>query len=384
MSAANDVTEETLRSLVEMRATGEEVLSLYLDLDPGRFATPRARTAEIDSLLDQAHRAIEAGERPHAERLGLRATLQRARGILGADHSWARGARALAVFVSEPLGLSRTLRLPHPVTTAAVVSDMPFIAPLTEVSSSGRVCVALVDERFARVLRGSVEQLHEVSSFGDPVHGRHEKGGWSQARYQRSQHEDVEHHLAHVGRVLHDLLKVAAYDRLLIACTEPLWPRVLGKLHPDVRALLGEERISLDVGDAAIEDVVHAVEPVLAAEQRAREDAVLAELRESQGRAGDERSAAGLGAVLLALVERRVRTLLYEVGFPAPGVLCARCGWMGPEGESCPVDGGSVERRENILEDAVRSAVSQSAEILPLRERPELGPLGGIAAMLRF
>jgi hypothetical protein len=83
-------------------------------------------------------------------------------------------------------------------------------------------------------------------------------------------------------------------------------------------------------------------------------------------------------------VERRVQTLLYEAGLRGSGVLCPRCGWMDVAGESCPVDGGSVEPRENILEDALRSAVSQSAEILPLRERPELGPLGGIAATLRF
>jgi hypothetical protein len=159
---------------------------------------------------------------------------------------------------------------------------------------------------------------------------------------------------------------------------------VLAKLHPDVRTLVHEGRLSLDVGDAAIEDVVRAVAPVVADEQRAREDSALAELRERRGRDGDERTVLGLGGVLQALVERRVQTLLYEAGLQASGVLCARCGWMDTGGESCPVDGGPVEPRENILEDALRSAVSQSAEILPLRERPELGPLGGIAATLRF
>jgi peptide chain release factor subunit 1 len=384
MSAVNDVTEEILRSLAETRATEETILSLYLDLDPGRFATGPARATEIDSLLDQARRAIEAPERSHDERRALRATLEEAREILGGDRRWARGARGLALFVSKPLELSHTLRLPHPVLSGVVVSDVPFIAPLTEVGPLGRVCVALVDERFARILRGSPEQLREATSFGDPVPGRQDQGGWSQARYQRSRHEDVGHHLRHVGRALHDLLRVTPYERLTIACTEPLWPRVLAKLHPDVRARLHQPRLSLDVGDAAIEDVVRALAPVFAAEQREREDAALAELRERHGRDGDERTVLGLGAVLGALVERRVQTLLYEVGLQASGVLCTRCGWMDTEGESCPVDGEVVERRENILEDAVRAAVGQSAEILPLRERPELGPLGGIAATLRF
>jgi peptide subunit release factor 1 (eRF1) len=123
---------------------------------------------------------------------------------------------------------------------------------------------------------------------------------------------------------------------------------------------------------------------VLAAEQRAREDAVLAELREHASRDGDGRAAVGLEAVLDALVQRRVAALLYDSGLSATGVACPHCGWMGAEGERCPIDGTALERREDILEDAVHSAVRQSAEVLALRDRPELGPLGGIAATLRF
>ena len=231
MSAVNDLNEETLRSLAETRAEEETLLSLYLDLDPHRFATAPARASEIDSLLDGAHREIESGERSHAERQALRAGLQHARDLLE-EQSWAHGARALALFLCEPLGLSRTLRLPHPVNSEFVISDTPFIAPLTESGPVGRVCVALVDERFARVLRGSAERLHEVLSFGDPVHGRQDQGGWSQARYQRSRHEDVKAHLRHVARTLHRLLQVAPYDRLLIACTEQLWPRVAEECTP--------------------------------------------------------------------------------------------------------------------------------------------------------
>src|SRR5271168_3462765 len=48
MNAANDVTEETLETLVQTRAEEDTLLSVYLDLDPHRFATPRARASEID------------------------------------------------------------------------------------------------------------------------------------------------------------------------------------------------------------------------------------------------------------------------------------------------------------------------------------------------
>ena len=383
MGAVNDVTVETLRELAGMRADGETVLSTYLDLDPGQFATPPARASEIDSLLDQAHREIEGRERPHAELKALRGAFERTREMLRPRGSIVRGAHALALFACEPLDLARTLRLPHPVARAAIVSDAPFIAPLVEQGPAGRVCVALIDERFARILRGTAERLREAVSFGDPVHGRHDQGGWSQARYQRSVDESVSAHLRRVGRVLHDLLRVSPYERQLIGCAEPLWPRVLAELHADVRARLTQPRLSIDVSDASIADVERAAARVLAALERAREDALLAELRERHAR-GNGRAAAGLSAVLGALVERRVETLLYDAGVDAEGVVCPRCGWMDLHGERCPVEGQRLLRSRSIIEEAVQAAVRQSAEVLALHERPELGPLGGVAAMLRF
>lgn len=384
MSATNELSEDALKRLAGMNADEETVLSIYVDLDPSRYATAPGRASQIDSLLDGAHREIESGERSHAARQALRTSLQRARELLAPDGDWARDARAYALFLSEPLGLERGLRLPHPLVSAAIVTDAPFIAPLVEEGVAGRVCVALVDERFARVLRGSSERLREVVSFGDDVHGRHDQGGWSQARYQRSRHEEIEAHLRHVARQLHELLAVAPYRRLLIACAQPLWPRVVERLSADVRPLLHDERVQLDVGDAGIEEVLAAVRPLLEADERAHEDAVLAELRERYAREDDARAAAGLEAVLAALVERRVETLLYDAGSSSPGVACPRCGWLGVAVESCPVDGGPLEQRDDIVEDAVRAAVEQSAEILALRDRPELGPLGEIAATLRF
>jgi peptide subunit release factor 1 (eRF1) len=382
MAAANDVGEQTVRELAQLRAEGETVLSIYLDLDPAIFPTPRARNSEIDSLLDGAGREIESGARPHAELMALRAALQRAGGML-AEHSWAQRAHAVALFVCEPLSLARLLRLPHPVSASWVIADVPFIAPLTSAASEGRVCVALVDERFARILRGTPEWLVERVSFGDDVHGRPKQGGWSQARYQRSRHEDVEAHLRHVARMLRDLERVAPYDVLLIACTAELWPRVVDKLQADVRRVLVDERLALDVGDASIEDVERAAAAPLGERRRGRESEVLAQLREHYARE-DGRAAVGLDAALDALVQRRVATLAYDADMHVHGVLCPKCGWLGGSGESCPVDGSPLEQCKDVVEEAVQAAVRQSAEVLAMRDRPELGPLGGIAATLRF
>jgi peptide subunit release factor 1 (eRF1) len=192
----------------------------------------------------------------------------------------------------------------------------------------------------------------------------------------------VEAHLRHVGAELKDLLRDSPYERLLIACTEPLWPRVIAHLSPEVRGRLHDQRLSLDVPDAGIEEIVAAADGVLEQERTGHVEQVLAELREHLAR--NTRAAAGPEAVLLALVERRVQALLYETALELSGVMCPRCGWMGLGAQSCPNDGGEVLERESLIEDAVQSAVNQSAEVIPLRDSPALRSFEGIAATLRF
>ena len=45
-------TKTRLRELATLRPEGHKVLSLYLNLDPSEFPTPKARKTELDSLLD--------------------------------------------------------------------------------------------------------------------------------------------------------------------------------------------------------------------------------------------------------------------------------------------------------------------------------------------
>ena len=385
MALANDLDEGRLRRLAGVRDSERTVLSLYVDLDPERFAIPRTRQSELDSLFDAAHREIEGAERPHDELMALRGALSRAREILQPqDASWAQGARSAALFLSTPLELEELLRLDRPLASRYAISQTPLIAPLAEAPGAPSVVVALVDERIARFMRSSHDGLREALAVEDTVYGRHAQGGWSQARFQRGQETEVHEHLRHVADVLKETLRVAPYDRLLIACPEPLWGDVTGALHPDVRARLAEERLSLDVPDVTPADVEAALAPLLEQERAAHEEQVLGALREHLGRDGDSRAAAGLDAVLAALYERRVGSLLYDEGLQAGGVVCPRCGWMGLEGESCPFDGSPVEARAQIVDEAVRAASEESAEVLALHDRPELGPLGGIAATLRF
>ena len=377
------VERKDIRRLAELRVDDGAVLSVYLNLDPSEFGTAPARATAIRSVIDAASREARelVGDLPHDAGVALHDDVKRVEEFLGsADFT---GARGLAVFASGPAGLFETLKLPRPVEQAAVVDDSPFVEPLVAMVPGGEWCVLLANRRDARLLRGTAEQLVEVARFSDNVHGQHDQGGWSQARYQRSVDNEAVHHLKRAADAAHRSYRRRRFDHLLLGAPDETFAALEKEVHAELQSRL-RGRVEVDVSNSNVDQILEAAAPVIERHDRERQDDFLAQLQEGLGRG--ERAAAGLGDVLAALNEQRVGALLLEEGFAAPGVECPKCGWLGPAegGEECPADGTELLRRDDIGEPAVERAVTQDAEVVVLRDRPDLGPHGGIAAVLRF
>ena len=54
----------------------------------------------------------------------------------------------------------------------------------------------ITNRRAARLFVGPGDALEETDRIVDDVHSKHDKGGWSQANYQRSVDKEVTDHLA--------------------------------------------------------------------------------------------------------------------------------------------------------------------------------------------
>jgi peptide subunit release factor 1 (eRF1) len=376
----NQLDAATLRRLSGLRPDRGKVLSIYLNLDPSEFATPPARETAITSLLDEADRLAREDGRDHEEKAELRRDVERAREFFRSGFS-ARGAGSVAVFACGPAGLFEALKLPRPVASEVKVDDSPWIEPLARFSGPARLCVALVSRRNARILRGSRERLEEVATVEDDVHGRHDQGGWSQRRYERGIEKEVADHLENTAKRLFAGWKRRPFDCLLVGCTEELWPAFERHLHPYVRERFAG-RFDVDVENVTPEAARAAALPLLEDDERRREREALDRLEQGLGATG--RAETGLDAVLAALNERRVEVLLYAEGHTAPGVACPSCGWLGVDAPACPLDGSQLDRRDDVIEDAIEAAVLQAAEPLVVRHHDDLGRHGGVAALLRF
>jgi peptide chain release factor subunit 1 len=372
---------EGLRRLAEIQLDRPLVLSLYLDLDPSEFATPPARATATRSLLDEAERRIRDGLSGR-ERAELERSLERAASFLRGGTA-TEGAHSVAVFASEAAGLFETLALPRSLPSRVAIDRSPLVGPLAGLARRERWCVLLVSRRDGRFFRGSPEGLREVGSISDAVHGQHDQGGWSQARYQRSVEKEKADHLRHVAEVLFEHYKRQPFERLVVGGPHEVVSDFEGKLHSELRERLCG-RIDVDVKTARPDDVLGAAGPMLEELEEAREREALERLGDGLGAAG--RGAAGLDEVLGVLNERRVDTLLLLDRLSAAGTVCLACGWLGPDGlERCPADGSALERRDDVVEPAVELALRQSATVLPVRRREgDLRDRGGIAAVLRF
>jgi peptide chain release factor subunit 1 len=380
----NELNSDLLRRLADLHPEGARVLSLFLNLDPSEFATPPARATEVRSLIDEAERQAREFEARlgHDEKKALRADIERAREHL--SRLSVDGAHGLAVFACESAGLFEAIKLPRPIDTRAVVDDSPFVEPLAELAMRGSWCVLVVNRQVARMLRGSPEHLEELPPVEDEVHGRHDQGGWSQARYQRSVQEEARSHLKRAAEVAFRRWKRSPFDCVLLGGPDETVGEFEGILHPYLRERVAG-RFRIDVENTTPDQIREAAAPVIAAIDERREREALDRLEEGVETGG--RGVAGLEETIAALNERRVEILLLGERFDAVGVLCSQCGWVGTVSTltECPADGGVLEPRENIAENAIELAILQSASVLRVRHHGErLESRGSIGAVLRF
>ncbi len=380
----NELNPDRLRELAVLRPEGARVLSIFLNLDPAEFAAPPARAMEIGSVIDEARRsARDGGEFAHNAKMALAADIERAGEFLR-DFS-RKGAHGVVLFVCGPAGLFEVIRLPRPVETRAVIDDSPFVAPLAALIGRGSWLVVLVNRQTGRMFHGDREGLVELEVILDEVQGQHRQGGLSQARYERSVEQDVQDHLRNVADAAFRRFKRSPFDNMLVGGPQ----ETLAEFEPKLHAYLHERvcgRVDVDVENSSPDDVRAAAAPKIAERERAREREALDRLREGVSTGG--RAAAGLDAVLEALNERRVETLMVDQGLTAPGCTCPQCGWVGPfDGGACPADGTPVECRDNVIESAVELALVQNAHVFVVHDEDhalELQSQGDIGAVLRF
>jgi len=378
---AADVSWDQLRDLAGFRARKGCAISIFLNLDPAFAATAPEVATKINSLIDEAekHQAASREGLSHQERKGLKADFERIRRFFDTDFN-RDGARGFAVFSAGLDGVWRTLPLPDPVPDGVAVGPEFRLAPLAPLVGRGDgAIVAVVGRERGELFRVRAGRLEEVVDRTEKEPGRHDQGGWSQARYQRHIENLVFRHLRGVAEELDALERRTGADVVVVSSEET---------RAEFARLLSKEVEGAIVGWTQAEahatppEILEVVTPVLEQARARREGETLERWREEAGRGG--RAAAGWDETLESASDGRVETLLFQEGTRRPAWECPKCGRASAEPGECPLDGIPFEAREDGLDLALHRTLKHGGSAWAVRQHRDLEPVEGIGALLRF
>lgn len=379
---AGTITWEHLRELAAFRAEKGSALSLYVNLDPSEVPTPQDVQTRVNSLLGEAERIQEERKalQSHDQRTAARADLERIRAWF--DDGFQRdGMRGLAVFADSLDNFWETLEVCDPVPDAVKLNSELYLAPLTPlVTRSGEVLVGVVSRERGDVYRLDGKSLHELADETEEVPGRHDQGGWSQSRYERHIDEIVARHWQRVADTLDRCVRELRGAHVVLVGADDMRSDFEEGLSHEVRTrLLGWTNAEAHAGPPQL---FEAVQPILAEWWSRREGEVLERWRQEAATNG--RASAGWAQTLEAASDGRVDLLLAQEGSDQPAYHCPACGRAQLTDGSCPLDGTTMERRDDGLDLAVHQTLAHGGTVQVIRDRRDLDPVGGLGALLRF
>jgi peptide chain release factor subunit 1 len=375
---ASTVGWDSLRGLAGFRAGEGVAVSVYLDLDPSTTPTAGDLATRVNSLLSEAGRHLDRSDFTHDQRKSLRGDLDRIRAYV--EQELVRdGAHGLAVFACDLDNLWRPLALTESVADTVRVSSELYLTPLVPLVGRGEgALVAVVGRERGELFRLRAGRLEEVFDRTEETPGRHDQGGWSQARYERHIETLVERHLRRVADELERLVKRGT-ECIVVVATE--------ETRASFETMLGKDVLASIVGWTTAEahsgppELLAAASPVLEASRAHEEEQALERWREEAGRNG--RAAAGWEPTLEAASDGRVALLLYRNGVDHAAWRCPRCGRVAARDGTCPLDGTRMDRTDDGLDLAIHHTLSNGGAVRAVT-RHDLDPVEGIGALLRY
>ena len=376
------VSLDRLRELAGFRARNGCAISLYLDLDPSTTPTAADTATRVNSLLDAASKSHGAtrGDLAHEVREGLKGDFERVGRYFEAEFD-RDGSRGLALFAAGLDNVWSVLPLPWSVPDQARVANDFLLAPLVPLLGRGQgALVALVNREQGRVFALRNGRLEEIADRTKEAPSKHDQGGWSQSRFQRHIENVAHEHYKSVADELELQFRRLERPRIVIVCTDEVRPEVTQALSTEVEeAVIGWASAEQHAGAAVLLD---ATLPIIEEWRARNQTELVGRWREATGR--NSRGVAGWADTLEAASDGRVETLLYAAGVSRDAFWCPACGRASAQAVTCPLDGTTMEPRDDGLDLAVRLTLSHGGEVCAIEFSRDLDPVEGIGAVLRF
>ncbi|MDH3813923.1 MAG: host attachment protein [Acidobacteriota bacterium] len=263
-----------------------------------------------------------------------------------------------------------------------------FLRPVVEaMDEHERYGVVLTDNQRARLFTVVMGELTEHEDLFSETGQRTRSLGAdqmrSQKRHDQRHQEEIASHAKRVVDALHDLALRQPYDRLIVGGTPKAAGQLVRLLPTRLRGKL-VDTVSMRVGGSQKE----VLNKILAVQQRMERDreteivqGVLAELHDRGKAVG------GFAAVLDAVNQGRVWTLVYGKGYTNKAGECGSCDAYSPHAKGpCVYCGEDVHPLPQCIDRLSQSVVEMGGrvEVVDGDAKKKLEEPGSIAAMLRY
>ncbi len=368
------IAADVVRRLASFRGEEAPVTTCYLDVDGRRYLRHQDLEHEVSVLLRGA-RTKANGHTSVTRDLHRIEEYVKA----GLDRSHTRG---LAIFACAAHDLWEVFPLPVPVQSRVVVNNSPAVSQLEAVlEESEALAVLLADRKRARLFVFELGDLVDHSEHFDELPREYDTRG-ERDQGDVTHHVDamVQQHLRHAADVAWRVSQDIGYAHLAIGAPDEIANELEALLHPYLRERLCG-RVRVQVG-ASIDDIRAAAVEMERRVERRKEADIVQRLREAV--ATGRRGVAGLQSVLDALADHRVERLLVSQGFHEGGWRCGPCGAMFVVGRKCGRCTEPMEPLDDVVEEAIEEALSQSCRVEICLGNADLDVLGRIGALLRY
>ena len=349
-------------------------VSVYVDAESAvENAQPRYETKWRNLERELADKGVDA------------ATVE---AVVAARGGHAEGDTRVVIASHGSVHLARSLP-GSPAAEVVRVSPLPHVAPLVDAAARVRPhVVALVDRTGADIF-AYTESETDIADFtvvkGDAADIRkvHGAGGWAMRRMQARAEEGWEHNAKEIADAIERVCRDVDARLIVMAGDTREIDLVTNDLPSERQGLV--EQVSGGRGaDGSNDSVFEQVAAKL--EERRTKDVIVVLERYEENRGRGTLAAEGLAAVVGALRNSQVDTLLLTEDYVGDDQV-----WFGPE----PVHMG-VSRDElaamgvddpaqtDAIDVLLRAAVVTNADVTRVPGGLEQSPRGGIGALLRF
>jgi peptide subunit release factor 1 (eRF1) len=371
-----DVTAAEIRRLVDRQNGEAPVTSVYLNTDGARFPRASDYEARLDGLLRDARKA--------AEQLGG-AAVKSVEADAEAISRWVRrdferaDVRGIAAFASGG-DLLDTVQTAIGVRNIARVNAHPYVVPLEVLlGRQHRIGLVRIERDKARIFRYQLGRIEESYAIASDVRGQHQKGGWSQLRYQKTIEHEKLHHMKDVGEVLRGLHDDEPFDCLVVAGPHAEALEFSKHLHPYLQEHLHGEPVSM-ANDLTIEDLKSTFAEVEQELVSRRRSELLQRLAAAHGSA--EKAARGIRHVVEAVNQQKVEVLFVVEGEGTPGFRSGT-GALALHEEEAEAYGGPVVAVDDLIDECIEETVRGGASVEFFRDAVRLDGHPAVA-LLRF